>query len=158
MTWNPGFRHERTFLNSTAIWSLIKSSCLLHVLQNHGIFCLMYSVCRFPVVRLLTVVYFSMCNVCWAAAWGMVGFLWGRKEPCPSIETAVAMSQGLWYRTDTVKCGHIGAWSMHSVDRVVLMPSPLRGMDAASCPLVCLGAAQKLMPRCKHSSERIGMT
>lgn len=91
MTWNPGFRHERTFLNSTAIWSLIKSSCLLHVLQNHGIFCLMYSACRFPVVRLLTVVYFSVCNVCWAAAWGMVGFLWGRKEPCPSIETAVEM-------------------------------------------------------------------
>lgn len=34
----------------------------LHVLQNHGIFCLMYSVCHFPVVRLLTVGYFSVCN------------------------------------------------------------------------------------------------
>lgn len=122
MTWKPGFRHERTSLNSAAVWSLIKSNCLLHVLQNHGIFCLMYSVCYFPVVRLLIMVYFSMCNVCWAAAWGMVGFLCRRKEPCPSIETAVEMSRGLWYRSDVGRCGHICAWSMHSMDRVVVMP------------------------------------
>lgn len=130
----------------------------MHVLENHRIFCLMYSVCCFPVVGLLTVMYFGMCNVCWAAAWGMVGFLWGRKEPCPSIETAVEMSQGLWYRTDVGKSGRISAWSVRSMDRVVLTPSSLGCMDATSCSLVCLGAAQKLMPRCKHSSKCIGTT
>lgn len=157
MTRKPGFRHERTFLNRTAVLSLIESSCLLHVLQKRGIFFLMYSVCYFTVVRLLTVVYFSMCNVCWAAAWGMVGFLWRGKELCPSVETAVEVSQGLWHGTDVGRCGRTGVGSMHSMDRAVLnaFTPGWCGCHLLSCGLPW--SCSKAWARCKHSSRRIGI-
>ncbi|KAF4790948.1 phenylalanyl-tRNA synthetase 2 [Turdus rufiventris] len=46
------------------------------------------------------------------------------------------MSRGLWYRTDVGKSGRISAWSVRSMDRVVLTPSSLGCMDATSCPLI----------------------
>jgi len=83
----------RTCLNSVAVWSLITSNCLLHVLQIHEmVWC---SVCCSPVVKLLTAVY-CMRHVCCGAAQWVGGFLRGVKEPCPSTETAAGMARGLW--------------------------------------------------------------